>query len=54
MTKTRDVNGDIVTPWRFEPKEAQETLGAFVLLDSQWETEIESLKKKANVFVDQL
>ena len=38
----------------FEPKDTQETPAVFALLDGQWDVEMESLKKKARVFMDQL
>ena len=50
----RDVEGDMVTLRRFAPKEAQETLGVFASMDGQWQEEVESLKKKAKTFADQL
>ena len=50
----KDKDGEVKPLTRYEPSEAQETLGVFIAMDGNWRCQKEVLKLKAATFASQL
>ena len=46
----KDKDGEVKPLARYEPSEAQETLGVFIVMDGNWRRQKEVLEQKAATF----